>query len=43
MKIINRKKLKRKMLDRNKSAYTLIEKEVAILKRMVYIYGIIYI
>jgi len=35
VKIINRDKLKKRKLDRTKSAYSLIEKEVAILKRMV--------
>lgn len=34
VKIINRDKLKKRKLDRTKSAYSLIEKEVAILKRM---------
>ncbi|KAL4507237.1 hypothetical protein ABPG72_002030 [Tetrahymena utriculariae] len=34
VKIINRDKLKKKKLDRNKSAFSLIEKEIAICKKM---------
>lgn len=35
IKIANKKKLKRKLLSRNTSAFTLLEKEVATMKKLV--------
>lgn len=37
IKIANKKKLKKKLLSRTTSVYTLLEKEVATMKKLVYI------
>lgn len=37
IKIANKKKLKKKMLSRTTSVYTLLEKEVATMKKLVFI------
>jgi [calcium/calmodulin-dependent protein kinase] kinase len=34
MKIVNKKKLKRKIIGRRKNAYSLVENELAVLKKL---------
>jgi len=36
IKIVNKKQLKKKLVSKNSSSFSLLEKEIAIMKKMVY-------